>query len=535
MPTPTALTISQGKRREDSPSSLPQAADNPQSPTTGDKRKRLNGSQKRKKKKERDANREPNAPSSSKNQIDTANEPDQDAEMSDATVSTEPDQMDEDAPGPGMTDLKRHRIPHSHNTQPRSPTPTRTPNIRLWNNRHLHPQLGTKAHSLTMTTIRPHLLSVSSTGPIPTTTLTRTNPPPGHEVQSHIPYTMAQFPRLIKSQAYLLGGIRKDDQEKIKASPEDYIALLVHGAGDALRSENPRLAPDVQIFIRSLCDPGMQPPKVTEPPKENKDSSSEWGKPHILLCREAAPELREYLLWFQTFAFEANGRRIAVSALPLDEGIHSWYICDLSSTYIDGEEETRLNVRRAIVNTLKVNPQFRNFVDSCVGTLDPRFPTLDDRVNRTLQTFKVYEVELAQDVRILQLFAEPIAIDGKTHSTWIELITTQRYIVDFTELQVQTKLQKNRLYESCTFCKDDTHDVSRCPFPLTEDWKGPFPAEVAQARSPLWYNPQGPLTRGGSGSRARGRGYTRGRGRGMNRGQHRGRNSPSRGRGRGIN
>ncbi|KAJ8503146.1 hypothetical protein ONZ45_g11117 [Pleurotus djamor] len=149
-------------------------------------------------------------------------------------------------------------------------------------------------------------------------------------------------------------------------------------------------------------------------------------------------------------------------------------------------------VKHCIIATLRNDPQFRNIVDTCVGTLDPRFANLDERLDATFQTFTLYDIEISEDVHILQLFAEPIANNGQMHSEWIRVITSQRYIIDLTELQVQTKAKKNRLYDSCTFCKDDTHDVARCPFPHIKDWKGPIPAEVAAARSPLWSNPQAP-------------------------------------------
>ncbi|KAJ8507941.1 hypothetical protein ONZ45_g9746 [Pleurotus djamor] len=539
MPNPTTLTISQGKRREDTLSTLPQTADSPQSPTTGDKRKRLNGSQKRKKKKERDANRDPSNPSSSKTQIEVPSELDQDADMSDATVSTESTHMDEDAPGPGEIKLRnaprRRTTPHPEQSLAPAPQPAQGTPAQPADNQ---PQQGTQPPPAVLAqqddeddgTPPPvyRLFSVAN----PHHQTTRITPPPGYEVQSYIPYTMAQFPRLVKPQVALLGGILKDEQEKIKANPDDYLALIIFGAGDALRSEIPRLTPLVETFVKSLCDPTMMHPKVADPPKQFPNASSEWGKPHILLCWDMEAELRDYLLWFQTFAFQLNGHKIAFSALSLDESIHSWYVCDFSSTYIDGNPNTRAKVKQCIIATLRDDPQFRNIVDTCVGTLDPRFANLDERLDATFQTFTLYDVEISEDVHIIQLFAEPIANNGQMHSEWIRIITSQRYIIDLTELQVQTKAKKNRLYDSCTFCKDDTHDVARCPFPHIKDWKGPTPAEVAAARSPLWSNPQGPLTRGG---RARGRGSTRGRGRGPSRGHSRGRSSPSRGRGRGFN
>ncbi|KAJ8473797.1 hypothetical protein ONZ45_g16165 [Pleurotus djamor] len=338
---------------------------------------------------------------------------------------------------------------------------------------------------------------------------------------------MARYPRLIKSQGALLGEIAMDTVEKIKANPEEHLTLLIFGAGDALRAENPLLIRHVQSFIKSLCAPGMPEPEVADPPKFNPQASSEWGKPHVYILSDISNDLRDYLLWFQTFAFQIQNFRIAISALPLDENIYPWYICDFYSLYIDGEQRTRDNVMRTIKNTLKTNADFRNLVDTCVGMLDTRFANLDQRVEATLRTFEFVQVALEDDIYVLQLYAEPIAIDAATHNRWINIITHQRYFVSMNKLKVQTR--DDRMYMSCRFCKDDTHDVNRCPFPLVEDWKGPIPKEVLEARTPLWNSAQSPLTRGQS----RGRG-SRGqsRGRGTSRGPY---NSQSRGRGRGLN
>lgn len=358
----------------------------------------------------------------------------------------------------------------------------------------------------------------------PHTQSTQRGAAPHEPSESRIAYTRAIYPRIIKSLDALTAGILESTAEAIRANPDRYIALLVYGGGNRVKEENPDLMKDIESFLKGLTIEGSERLRVVDPPKSDKASRGEFARPHILLLQDGSPKLRTFILWYQTFAFQIEGRKIAFSALRFDENVRPWFIADITGQVVDDDPNTMTEGLRAITNLLTKDTAFRNHVDACLARTEKPRP-IDQRVNDVLNTFELHSMRVTnkekKETLVWQLFANPIASNGKEYTEWLDIIKSQRYVVDTIHELVLTQSKTDRPYDSCAFCKTETHPEEQCPFPHVADWKGPIPKEVRAERAKLRDEA---ATRGGG----RGRGNSRGgrgngRARGSNTNAHRNR------------
>ncbi|KAL4255511.1 hypothetical protein AB1N83_014248 [Pleurotus pulmonarius] len=325
--------------------------------------------------------------------------------------------------------------------------------------------------------------------------------------ESRIAYTQGYFPRVVKSLDALLAGIDEITAEAIKTQPDKFIALLVYGGGDKIKEENPNLMKDIQTFLQGLAIEGSEKLRVIDPPKKDGSNRGAYAKPHILLLQYGSPGLRAFILWFQTFAFQIEGRKIAFSAVRFDISVRPWFITDITGQFVDDDPHMMNIATEVIKQHLSKDTGFRNHVDGCLAKIEkPR--SINDRVRDALSTFEIWSMHITDKAKqervVWQLFAKPIAGDGAEYTEWLRIIKSQRYFID-TAVEIKlAKLKSTKPYDSCAFCKCETHASEDCPYPKVADWKGPIPKEVMAARE---NDNAGTTMRGGT----RGRG-TRGRG-----------------------
>ncbi|KDQ22942.1 hypothetical protein PLEOSDRAFT_1087412 [Pleurotus ostreatus PC15] len=314
---------------------------------------------------------------------------------------------------------------------------------------------------------------------------TRRGLPPLEPSQSRIAYTKATYPRVVKSLDGLLAEIMEATADAVRANPDKYIALLVYGGGNKVKEENPNLTNDIENFLLGLTIAGNERIRVVDPPKRDTDKRGEFAKPHILLLHHGSPELRAYLLWYQTFAFQIEGRKIAFSALRFDAGVRPWFITDIVGRAVCDDPEAIREGLTTITSALAKDTEFRNHVDACLAKVEnPR--SIDERVQDTLKSFEMYSMRVTnkekKETTVWQLFANPIANNGLEFKEWLRIITSRRYIIDeIDEMFIRSKNLKP--YDSCAFCKSEIHPEEQCPFPLVADWKGPIPKDVRAERA----------------------------------------------------
>ncbi|KAF4576934.1 hypothetical protein EYR36_004918 [Pleurotus pulmonarius] len=319
----------------------------------------------------------------------------------------------------------------------------------------------------------------------PHTQSSRSGLPPLEPTASRIAYTRATYPKVIKSLDALLQGIKDTAAEAARANPDKYVALLIYGGGNKVKEENPSLADDIEAFLKGLAIEGNEGLRIIDPPKQDVNNHGEFSKPHILLLQHASPELRAYILWYQTFAFQVEGRKIAFSALKLDPEMRSWFITDMIGQAVSEDPAAIHQGLATLKGVLVTDTKFRNHVDACLAKVEPPRP-IDERVRDVLDTFEIHSAQVTsrekKEVLVWQLFARPVAGNGIEFNEWRERITSHRYFID-EMYEFSPRIKDKRVYDSCAFCKSDTHPEEQCPFPLVADWKGPIPKEVRAERA----------------------------------------------------
>ncbi|KAF4571262.1 hypothetical protein EYR36_008591 [Pleurotus pulmonarius] len=302
----------------------------------------------------------------------------------------------------------------------------------------------------------------------PHTQSSRSGLPPLEPTASRIAYTRATYPKVVKE-------------------------------------ENPSLADDIKAFLKGLAIEGNEGLRIIDPPKQDVNNHGEFSKPHILLLQHASPELRAYILWYKTFAFQVEGRKIAFSALKLDPEMRSWFIADMIGQAVSEDPAAIHQGLAALKRVLVTDTKFRNHVDACLAKVEPPRP-IDERVRDVLDTFEIHSARVTsrekKEVLVWQLFARPVAGNAIEFNEWRERITSHQYFID-EMYEFSPRIKDKRVYDSCAFCKSDTHPEEQCPFPLVADWKGPIPKEVRAERA-----------KRDEEAEAKGNGRTRGGGRG---------------------
>ncbi|KAF9491974.1 hypothetical protein BDN71DRAFT_1509878 [Pleurotus eryngii] len=301
--------------------------------------------------------------------------------------------------------------------------------------------------------------------------------------ESRITYTQGYFPQVMKSLDSLLSGINDETAEAIKNQPDNFIALLVYG-GDKIKEENPNLMKDIQSFLQGLAIEGAEKLRVIDPSKKDESNRGTFAKPHILLLQYGSNKLWAFILWFQTFMFQIEGRKTAFSAIRFDIDVHSWFITDIMGQFVEDDPHMMSMALEAIKQTLYMNTKFRNHVDGCLAKIEKPRP-INDRVRDALSTFELWSMNIMnkakQEQVVWQLFAKPIAGDGLEYTEWLYIIKGQHYFID-TALEIKlAKIKSAKPYDSCAFCKCKTHTSEDCPYPKVEDWKGPIQKEVMAA------------------------------------------------------
>ncbi|KAF9494935.1 hypothetical protein BDN71DRAFT_1560805 [Pleurotus eryngii] len=291
--------------------------------------------------------------------------------------------------------------------------------------------------------------------------------------ESRIAYTQGYFPRVVKSLDSLLSEINEVTTEAIKSHPDKFITLLVYGGGDKIKEENPNLMKDIQAFLQGLAIKGGEKLRVIDPPKKTNAQRGDFAKPHILLLQHGSPELRAFILWFQTFAFQIDGRKIAFSAVRFDINIRPWFITNITGQIIDDDPNMMTIAVETIKEHLSKDTAFRNHVNKVLTNREVGQSVLERKII-VLASFSLAFIPRAtdevEDTPVWQLAGCPVYDNMKDHRQWLKMIRrTDFHIGDMKYIRSTTEII------GCVWCKAETHSSEDCPLPRLEDWKGPIP------------------------------------------------------------
>ncbi|KAF8059883.1 hypothetical protein FPV67DRAFT_1674377 [Lyophyllum atratum] len=288
------------------------------------------------------------------------------------------------------------------------------------------------------------------------------------------PFTRSVFPRVVIPYKLLVANLDVHIVKKIEESP-----------------------PDTYLAVSSLSSLGIGAnPELTiarAVPRGKIDQKRDFERPWAMVLEGASDELKEFLIWQQTFAVS---RDLAFSVVPFDKDLKSWVIMNISGDVVQPGEAAMHKALGGIKKVLWHDLRFRAIADKFCAT----------------KPFNLTYIESdnAQGTHapIWQLTGRPLSSNPDVQEAFLNNVRNHRYWVGIHMLVIDQRLV------NCVWCKSDTHPAHACPFPKVNDWLSPASTAASKALAQI------------DGSSARGRGRGRGRGNGRGRG---GRGNPGRG------
>jgi hypothetical protein len=296
--------------------------------------------------------------------------------------------------------------------------------------------------------------------------------------------------------------------EIINQSPSKFLAVVPFGGGKKFNEDNIMAGAQITLFIKSLatdqeCEE-LSVAKATPatPPKK------EFDPPWIYILEGGSPNLRQFLLWQQTFALNP---KLAFTIIPFDTTSRSWVIANITGDVVTNELKTISRALGVIKNTLYNDQEYRNITYQCIAIEGAPNP-IECALQSTL-TFELHFVanQLKGDAAPMWILTgKPITLDESLHQKYLQIIRRTTFFVGMHKLEIEKR------WLDCVWCKADTHPSHQCNLPETDGWLGPKPT-----RSELLdLHPSSRRGRGGSTNAPRGQRGSRssrprgGRGRG---------------------
>ena len=281
-----------------------------------------------------------------------------------------------------------------------------------------------------------------------------------------VSFTRAPFPKVVISFKDLTANLHPDLVNTIKASPADYLAIIPFGAGKKFNEDHPLAGALYTEFIKTLGFDlqGLSITKATPASAPKSDFEAPW----IYILEGGSKELRSFLLWQQTFAMWS---KTAFSVVPFDTNVQSWVIANISGDAVCDDPKVKDQALGAIKKNLWHNQDFRRIASRCLMEMgNPASPV--ECAFRVTQSFDLHFMpNLSKDkaAPMWILMGKPITKEDSLHRHYLRTIREATYFLGMK------KLEFNRRWLDCVWCKCHTHPAHQCPLPRMEDWLGPKP------------------------------------------------------------
>ncbi|GLB44701.1 putative RNase H [Lyophyllum shimeji] len=317
-------------------------------------------------------------------------------------------------------------------------------------------------------------------------------------VDNATPFTRSVFPRVVIPYKLLVANLDSHIVEKIEESPPDtFLAVVAFGAGNKFFREHPNANSEVLTFLKTLgigTNPDLSVARAVARNKPNQ--RRDFERPWTMVLEGASDELKEFLVWQQTFAVS---RDLAFNVLPFDTGLSSWVIMNISGDAVQPGDAAKHKALGEIKKVLWHDPRFRAIADKCLAAQNIS-GSCSERAVKATNPFNITFIDSdnAQGVHapIWQLTGRPLSSDPAIQEEFLLNIRSHRYWVGMHMLVIDKRIV------NCVWCKSDTHPSHACPFPKVHDWLGPIPTASSNALAQI----------DSSSSRGRGRGRGNGRG-----------------------
>ncbi|KAF7421285.1 hypothetical protein PC9H_011807 [Pleurotus ostreatus] len=314
-------------------------------------------------------------------------------------------------------------------------------------------------------------------------------PKQGTPPATTIPYTVVDMPRMVHKHSTLLGNMKAEVKDMLDSRRGTSILILPLGAGNKFVRENDRYAEKVLTFLKSLEFAGGQAVTVAPPTHQfEPPTKARFALPFAYIAGNVPPELRNFLLHRQTFAFKILGKEIAFQAVePPQDAPRSWVIANYTGGCVSSDIGEMKKALGAIISSLFDDDAFTREVSKALAAKNVGQSVLERKVimlSFLSLAFIHRSTDEVEHTPVWQLVGRPLYDNMKEHRLWLKKF--RRTAFNIGDMKYLTSTQE---VIGCVWCKAETHSSEDCPFPRLEDWKDPIPNHAFVKPEPL-YRPE---------------------------------------------
>ncbi|KAG6893241.1 hypothetical protein C0992_010763, partial [Termitomyces sp. T32_za158] len=180
--------------------------------------------------------------------------------------------------------------------------------------------------------------------------------------QPHIPavnsttFTQSRVPRAVIPFKRLTANLDQGLVEMVERAPDEFLAIIPFGAGSKLYKDQPMLPAHIALFLKALAI-GVNSLEVSKPVWRNKPSNKkDFETPWTLVMSGASQELKDFLIWQQTFAVS---KELTFTVIPFDMTLRSWVITNISGGAVKPGEGPKMVALGSLKKALWENQRFR--------------------------------------------------------------------------------------------------------------------------------------------------------------------------------
>jgi hypothetical protein len=280
-------------------------------------------------------------------------------------------------------------------------------------------------------------------------------------------------------------------QHQLDAIKEDpsVVAILICGASYYQLDRMKTISERIKEFVEKL-DVGrpagttVGTETMTEPDPPASENVDIWmpEKAHEIVSPEeriflapwamgmtgASAPLRTFILWKQTFAISPDLTFHVVEFNPITR---PWVVVNLLN--VRNEPNAEAEVRAALQKHLCQDVTFAALAQAGMAKAGS-VARPEANIDHVLQTLDVRRVQYSSSDTLYQVTIEPVDHDPAFNAKWRSAIENPK-----TPYRIGVRtLETHRKTVDCGFCKNVTHPMIGCSYPLTEGWAGPTVEQI---------------------------------------------------------
>ncbi|KAG6874734.1 hypothetical protein C0992_006789, partial [Termitomyces sp. T32_za158] len=232
------------------------------------------------------------------------------------------------------------------------------------------------------------------------------------------PFTQTPVPRVIIPYKRLTANLDQGLVDMVDQNTDEFLAIIPFGAGPKLFKGNPTLSTKIALFLETLAI-GTNNLDVSKAIWKNRPSGrKDFETPWTLILAGASQELKEFLVWQQTFVVS---QELTFSVVSFDKEIWSWVITNILGGAVRPEEEERRKALGTLKKALWENQRFRAISNRILADTGVTGGSRERAYKATASfdlTFIMTHDALGNPAPIWQLTGRPLTADYNLHTSY---------------------------------------------------------------------------------------------------------------------